>query len=270
MNIITAQSTPEQRLAAGDLMTASALASKANSSREVTALFNTGNVRTLDAPGTQTLDGHAEYLQPMEKRSVLDAAAVKRMAEDGTLTEYPQGKDPSLPRTVLYSWHELLDALGIAPADNTATEDDADREPQDIVSVEGAARQVQAPVETVTALVESGSVTNWTTARGIDPDVDRYKPASVSVAEVKATLENTLGITTEKPDDLASPKRAGWEVGVQAEDIRDAVAAGELTDYADQFQATGTGPDGQTRTDYISTGIKVSVAEAKAYFSDDQ
>ena len=271
MTTITAQSTPEQRLLAGDLMTARAMADKANASREVTALFNTGDIRALDAPGTMTLDGHAEYLQPQEKRNVLDAEAVKRMGSDGTLSEYPQG-NPDLPHIVLYSWTELLDALGIAPTNGAVTEDDdADQEPGDIVSVEGAARQLMTDPATVAALVESGSITNWTTARGTDPDVDRYKPATVSVAEVKATMVNTLGITTEKPGDLASPKQAAWEVGngVTSDDIRDAVAAGEVADHSDHIQVSGS--DGSTRaTDYVTAGIKVSVAEARDYFSDDQ
>lgn len=264
--------TTDDRLAAGDLMTASALASKANSSREVTALFNTGDTRALDVPGTMTLDGHADYFQRPENRSVLDAAAVKRMAEDGTLTEYPQGKDPALPRTILYSWRDLLDALGIAPADDTATPAEDDDQPAEHpVSPSGAAIQLNVPEQTVKDLVAGGQVENQTLKDSTAPDIDRYKAPTVLVSEVQAVVERING--GQRPADLATPRGAAYEVGqgLTAAEVTAAIERAELTDFADQIAMTGKGPDGKATTEYAAAGgTKVSIAAVREWHATRQ
>lgn len=274
MNSITAQSTPEQRLAAGDLMTASALASKANSSREVTTLFNTGNTRALDAPGTQTLDGHADYFQRPEKRSVLDAAAVRRMGTDGTLREFPQG-DPGLPHAVLYSWRDLLDALGIAPPDDTATpteddedqdDEDQDDEPGDVTSVEAAAEELGVPADTLHALVHDGRLPNRRPAPGpgSNPDIESRRPAQVSVQEARDILTHGLGVSLDRPDDadLMPVRKAAFMAGVDREDVQQAIRDGDLTDWSAHHPIRGH--DGSVTL--TTARALVSLPDVKALF----
>lgn len=266
-----------------DLQPAALIADTLSASNDLDALRGHTASRALTPAGAgiEATAGPFTRWQPDAK--AVTAADIANLAADGTITAYPEGGTDSTARRVRYSVSEVREALGLPPERSKGTpvfidtatpaEDQADddQEPDDIVSVEGAARQLGVPAETITPLVESGSVTNWTTARGNDPSVDKFKPATVSVAEVKATMEHTLGVTTEKPDDLATPKRAAWEVGngVTADDIRDAVAAGDLTDYSNHIQISGS--DGATSTtDYVTAGVKVSVAEVADYFTDGQ
>lgn len=266
-----------------DLQSAAVIASALSTSPELAALRGHTATRALVGPGAAFDVTPEPFTRWTPEAPSVTAADIANLAAGGTITAYTEGGTESTARRTLYSLSEVRQAYGLPPERSKGTpvfidtatpaedEADEDREPQDIVSVEGAARQLMTDPATVAALVESGSITNWTTARGTDPDVDRHKPATVSVAEVKATMVNTLGITTEKPGDLASPKQAAWEVGngVTSDDIRDAVAAGEVADHSDHIQVSGS--DGSTRaTDYVTAGIKVSVAEARDYFSDDQ
>lgn len=265
-----------------DLQSAALIADTLSASPELATLRGHTAARAL-TPAGAGLDPNPEpFTRWTPEAPSVTAADIAALANSGQITSWPEGGTPEQPRRVRYSVSEVREALALPPEPKkgaavfmdttTPTEDDTDdQEPDDIVSVEGAARQLGVPAETITPLVESGSVTNWTTARGTDPSVDKFKPATVSVAEVKATMEHTLGVTTEKPDDLATPKRAAWEVGngVTADDIRDAVAAGDLTDYSNHIQISGS--DGATSTtDYVTAGVKVSVAEVADYFTDGQ
>lgn len=268
MNTITAQSTPEQRLAAGDLMTATALASKANSSREVTALFNTGDTRALDAPGTQTLDGHADYFQRPEKCSVLDVEAVKLMGAAGDLLEYPQG-NPDLPHVVLYSWTDLLEALGIAPTDDTGAEDeteDQDDAPGDVTNVEAAANELGVPADTLHALVRDGQLPDRRPAPGpgSNPDIESRQPAQVSVQEARDILTHSLGVSLDRPDetDLMPVRKAAFMAGVDREDVQQAIRDGDLTDWSAHHPIRGH--DGSVTL--TTARALVSLPDLKALF----
>lgn len=269
MNSITAQSTPEQRLAAGDLMTATALASKANASREVTALFaDSTPLRTLDAQGTMTLDGHADYFQRHDRRSVLDAAAVRRMGTDGTLREFPQG-DPNLPHAVLYSWRDLLDALDIAPADDTATEDENEHQddaPSDVTGVESAAGELGVPADALHALLRDGRLPNRRQAPvpGSNPDIESRQPAQVSVQEARDILTHGLGVSLDRPDDahLMPVRKAAFMAGVDREDVQQAIHDGDLTDWSTHHPIRGH--DGSVTLTTART--LVSLPDVKALF----
>lgn len=266
-----------------DLQSASLIASALSTSPELAALRGHTAARALTGPGAAFDVTPESFTRWTPEAPSVTAADIANLAADGTITAYPEGGTATTARRTLYSLSEVRQAYGLPPERSKGTpvfidtatpaedEADEDREPQDIVSVEGAARQLGMDPATVASLVESEAVTNWTTARGTDPSVDKFKRATVSVAEVKDTMEHTLGVTTEKPDDLSTPKRAAYEVGdgVTAADIRDAVAAGDLTDYSDHIQISGS--DGATSaTDYVTAGMKVSVAEVRDYFSADQ
>lgn len=270
MRTTTQNATTDDRLAAGDLMTASALADKANSSREVTALVaDSAPQRTLDAQGTQALDGHADYFQRQEKRSVLDAAAVRRMGTDGTLREFPQG-DPDLPHAVLYSWRDLLDALGIAPADDTATpaDDDADQDsaPGDVTSVEAAANALDIPADTLHALVRDGQLPNRRPAPGpgSNPDIESRQPAQVSVQEAGDILTHGLGVSLDRPDDsdLTPVRKAAFMAGVDREDVQQAIRDGDLTDWSTHHPIRGH--DGSVTL--TTARALVSLPDVKALF----
>lgn len=267
---ITQDSTAADRLAAGDLMTASAMADKANASREVTALFyDSAPHRALDAPGTRTLDGHADYFQGQEKRSVLDAAAVRRMGTDGTLSEYPQG-NPDLPHSVLYSWTDLLDALGIAPSDYTATptEDDEDQDyaTGDVTSVEAAADELGVPADTLHAVVRDGRLPNHrpAPAPGSNPDIESRQPAQVSVQEARDLLTNGLGVSLDRPDeaDLMPVRKAAFMADVDREDVKQAIRDGSLTDWSTHHPVRGH--DGSVTL--TTARALVSLPDVKALF----
>lgn len=267
-----------------DLQSASLIASDLSTSPELAALRGHTAARALTGPGAAFDVTPESFTRWTPEAPSVTADDIANLAADGTITAYPEGGTATTARRTLYSLSEVRQAYGLPPERSKGTpvfidtatpaEDDTeDQEPRDIVSVEGAARQLLVDPATVASLVESEAVTNWTTARGTDPSVDKFKRATVSVAEVKDTMEHTLGVTTEKPDDLSTPKRAAWEVGngVTADDIRDAVAAGEVADHSDHTAMTCKGPDGKATTEYAAAGgPKVSIAAVREWHATRQ
>lgn len=257
------------------LLTASAMASKANADHRVTDLFaNADEKRALAPVGTQSLDARTDLFKRDEQRVILDAAEVRRMGQEGLLTEHPQG-DPEAPFAVLYDYDDLLRAVGLEPTRKATTADDGeqdnDQSAEHPVSPSGAAIQLNVPEQTVKDLVAGGQVENQTLKDSTAPDIDRYKAPTVLVSEVQAVVERING--GQRPADLATPRGAAYEVGqgLTAAEVTAAIERAELTDFADQRAMTGKGPDGKATTEYAAAGgTKVSIAAVREWHATRQ
>lgn len=263
----TTKTTPD------GLLTASAMADKANADHRVTDLFAIPDEKRALAPvGTQSLDARTDLFKRDEKQVILDAAGVRRMGQKGLLTEHPQG-NPEAPFAVLYDYDDLLAAVGLEPTRKATTADDGDQddEPERPVSPSGAAIQLNIPEKTVMDLLQAGQIENQTMKDSTAPDINQYRRPTVLLSEVRAVLDRID--PNDRPDDLVSPRQAAWEVGqgLKPQDVRDAIDRAEVNDYAEQAEMQGKGPDGKVTTEYASAGgPKVSIAAVREWHAARQ
>lgn len=206
-------------------------------------------------------------LQRHKKQATVTAEQVQEVAANG---DVPTRRGRHGHREIDYGALRL--EIGLSEQTPTAarrTEDPEtveDATPRDIDSVRQVATRTGIPEDTITALVRSGAVTDHSTG----PHAGLHR-ARVSAAEVTAAAKGTLGIEAEtRPDDLTDVKRAAMLAHVEVQDLKDAIAAGDVNDYGDVLNVDvmdGTGRNVE-KTIHRTARPRVSVAEVKKYATD--